>query len=74
MTNEERLQVYRDQLEEVNKAISAIMNAQEYSIGSRRLRRPDLGLLYQERKRLEAEISALESGGGIFKVVVFEGR
>lgn len=75
MTNEERLQVYRDQLAEVNKAISAILGgAQEYSIGTRRIKRPDLGLLQEERRRLEAEISALESGNGIFKVAVFEGR
>ena len=75
MTNEERLQIYKDQLAEVNKAITAILaGAQEYTIGTRRIKRPDFGLLYEERRRLESEIQALERGTGIFHVAVFEGR
>lgn len=75
MTSDERLQTLREQLTQVNQAIIAIQNgAQEYQIGSRRLKRPDLGLLYRERDRLEAEIANIEGGGGIFKVAVFEGR
>lgn len=75
MTPEEKLARLREQLEQLNKAILAIQNgAQEYSIGSRRIRKADLGLLYKERDRLEREIDVLENGGGIFKVAVFEGR
>lgn len=75
MNQEEKLLKLREQLEQVNKAILAIQNgAQEYSLGTRRLRRPDLGLLYKERDRLEREIDVLENGGGIFKVAVFDGR
>ncbi|WP_409176652.1 hypothetical protein [Brevibacillus fortis] len=75
MTPEERLARLREQLEQLNKAILAIQNgAQEYSIGPRRIKKADLGLLYKERDRLEREIEVLESGGGIFKVAVFEGR
>jgi conjugal transfer/entry exclusion protein len=75
MTVEERLQKLREQLAQVERAILVIQNgAQEYSIGTRRLKRADLSLLYQERNRLEREIEALENGGGIFRVAVFEGR
>jgi|GEM_PF-638751 len=75
MTNEERLQRLREQLEQLNQAIVAIQNgAQEYRIGNRHLKKPDLRVLYQERDRLVDEITSLEEGGGIFKVAVFEGR
>lgn len=75
MTEEERLALLREQLVEVRKAISAILGgAQEYRIGSRSIKRPDLGRLYEERTRLEKEISAIEGGGGIFRVAYFEGR
>lgn len=75
MTIEEKLLKLREQLAQVEHAILAIQNgAQEYSIGTRRLKRADLSLLYQERNRLEREVEALENGGGIFKVAVFEGR
>jgi hypothetical protein len=75
MTEEERLALLREQLVEVRKAISAILGgAQEYRIGTRSIKRPDLGLLYEEQTRLEKEISAIEGGGGIFRVAYFEGR
>lgn len=77
MTEEERLLLLREQLAEVRKAISAILGgAQEYRIGSRSIKRPDLGLLYEEQARLEKEIRAIEAGdgGGIFRVAYFEGR
>ncbi|MET3831017.1 hypothetical protein ABIC86_002483 [Paenibacillus sp. DS2363] len=75
MTQEERLIELRAELAEVKNAISAIHGgAQEYRIGSRSVKRPDLGRLYDERTRLEAEIRSLEEGGGIFRVVYFEGR
>ncbi|OBZ08921.1 hypothetical protein A8L34_22470 [Bacillus sp. FJAT-27264] len=75
MTEEERLALLREQLAEVRKAISSILGgAQEYRIGSRSIKRPDLGKLYEEQTRLEREIRAIEEGGGIFRVVYFEGR
>ena len=75
MTDDERLEGLREQLVELNKAIIAIQNgAQEYRIGSRSLRRPDLNLLYKERDRLEREISTAERGGSIFHQAYFEGR
>lgn len=75
MTNEERLAKLREQLREVEDAISAIYRgAQSYRIGSRQITRADLSVLYKERDRIESEVRALEYGGGIFKVSVFEGR
>ncbi|MDY7990677.1 hypothetical protein UY286_08675 [Paenibacillus polymyxa] len=75
MTQEERLLKLREQLLEVETAISAIQSgAQEYSIANRSLKRADLATLYTERSRLEKEIEALESGTGMFRRVYFEGR
>lgn len=49
----------RQQLQEVNKAIYAVLaGGQSYSIGGRSLTRADLKLLKQMREELEAEISA----------------
>lgn len=71
---EERIEKLKQQLAEVEKAIQAIYEgAQEYRIGSRMIRRADLGMLYQERDRLEREIQVLEQGG-IFRFAYFEGR
>jgi len=62
-----------DQLNQINAAISAIENgAQEYSIGSRRLRRPDLTILYQERRMLVQQLH--EEAGGNVTVAVFDRR
>lgn len=75
MTPEDRLTLLREQLLEVQTAISAIhTGAQEYSIANRSLKRAGLSTLYAERDRLEKEIYALESGTGMFKKVYFEGR
>lgn len=47
-----------DQLIQINKAISAIENgAQEYQIGSRKIRKADLSVLYRERRNLQSEIA-----------------
>lgn len=63
----------QEQLDQINKAITAIENgAQEYSIGSRRLRRPDISLLYRERRLLQQQYSE-ENGGGI-SVATFDRR
>ena len=63
----------QEQLDQINKAITAIENgAQEYSIGSRRLRRPDLSMLYQERRQLMRQ--NIEENGGSVTVAVFDRR
>lgn len=63
----------KEQLDQINAAISAIENgAQEYSIGSRRLRRPDLTVLYQERRQLLLQLR--EEKGGSVTVAVFDRR
>lgn len=62
-----------DQLNQINAAITAIESgAQEYSIGSRRLRRPDLSILYQERRMLVQQLH--EEAGGNVTVAVFDRR
>lgn len=48
----------QEQLNQINAAIAAIESgAQEYRIGNRQLRRPDLSVLYQERRRLEQQLN-----------------
>ncbi|MCM3129007.1 hypothetical protein ACFQ3J_08820 [Paenibacillus provencensis] len=75
MTMDEKLITLQEQLLNVNKAILAVQNgAQEYRIGSRSVKRADLGLLYSERNRLEKEIDMLQRGGSIFHYGFFEGR
>ncbi|MGG4096196.1 hypothetical protein [Paenibacillus lautus] len=74
MTPLERLEQLNMELTEVRAAISAVLRgAQEYRIGSKSFRRADLGLLYEERTRLEREIADIENGG-MFRAVYFEGR
>lgn len=64
---------YKARLTQINQAIEAIeRGAQEYSIGSRRLRRADLRLLYDERRYIESQIG-LSEGGGV-SVAVFDRR
>ncbi len=66
----------QEQLQQLNNAISTIENgAQEYQIGSRKLRRPDLSVLYQERRRLQqmADQEAANAPQGVF-VAVFDRR
>lgn len=63
----------QEQLEQINPAIAAIeKGAQEYNIGSRRLRRADLSVLYQERRMLQRQLFE-ENGGGV-SVAVFDRR
>lgn len=75
MIMDEKLITLQEQLLNVNKAILAVQNgAQEYRIGSRSVKRADLGLLYSERNRLEKEIDMFQRGGSIFHYGYFEGR
>lgn len=63
----------QEQLEQINNAIKAIEDgAQEYTIGSRRLRRPDLSTLYQERRLLRQQL--YEENSGSVTVAVFDRR
>lgn len=53
-----------EQLQQVNNAIAAIeIGGQEYQIGSRRLKRADLSLLYQRQKELQGQLEAEKSDG-----------
>lgn len=62
-----------DRLNQLENAISAIENgAQEYQIGSRRVRKADLKTLYTERDRIERKILEYENNG--VSVAIFEGR
>lgn len=46
-----------EQLQQINEAITAIeVGGQEYQIGSKRLKRADLSLLYKRQKELQAQI------------------
>lgn len=64
------LEDYRGQLAEVNRAITAILTgAQEYKIGTRSVRRADLGTLYGERARLEGIIASAECGTTVAAVL-----
>ncbi len=63
----------QEQLEQINAAITAILSgAQEYSIGSRRVRRADLRVLFEERRRLEVALA--EQKGYDITVAVFDRR
>lgn len=64
---------FSDELNQLNMAIDAIQGgAQEYSIGSRRVRKADLKLLYDRRDILERRMIEQETGG--ITVAVFDGR
>lgn len=53
-----------EQLQQVNDAIAAIeIGGQEYQIGTRRLKRADLSLLYQRQKELQQQLSTENDGG-----------
>lgn len=52
---------YQQQLDEINVAITAILSgAQEYSVGSRKVRKSEIQFLFGERSRLEP-LAAQES-------------
>lgn len=67
-----------EQLAQVKEAIAAIeIGGQEYQIGSRRLKRADLSLLYQRQKELQAMVTD-QCGNSTFlsgaHVAIFDGR
>ena len=67
----------KEQLEEVDSAISAVLNgAQSYKIGSRSVQRADLKELYKIKNDLKAQL-AQENSSGLFDdcyVGVFDSR
>lgn len=70
---------YSDQLAEINRAITAVVErGQRYKIGDRELWRPDAEWLFAERRRLEAcrrggVQGAEEEGGRLDRDGVGEG-
>ena len=67
MTKVERL---KERLKTYYDAEAAILNGQEYTIGDRRLRRPDLSAVRAAISDLEDEIALLENSRGRVKRVV----
>ena len=59
----ERLERAKRRLELYYEAEEAILTGQEYSIGTRKLRRADLGEVQSMIKSLENEVKSLEAGG-----------
>lgn len=68
----------QEELQQVNNAIAAIeIGGQEYQIGSRRLKRADLALLYKRQKELKSQVEAENSDGLVLantSVAVFDRR
>ena len=60
----------RAELKEVKTAISKILTAQSYKIGSRSVTRVDLSELLKLKKELQDEITALSGSGGRIKRVI----
>lgn len=64
----------QQKLTQLNDAISAIESgAQEYQIGSRRVRKADISVLYRERQRLEQQMDNERTNGGVY-VACFDRR
>ena len=54
----------QEELQQVNNAIAAIeIGGQEYQIGSRRLKRADLSVLYKRQKELKDQFEVEKSNG-----------
>lgn len=65
----------QEQLNQINAAIAAIeTGAQEYRIGSRLIKRPDISMLYQERRRLNAQLNEESSIPYDIVVAAFDRR
>lgn len=74
----EEIKNKREQLSQVNDAISAVLKTgQSYSIGSRTLTRANITELRHLKAELEAEIAQEENNSSLFSncsVAFFEGR
>ena len=70
-SNAQKLKDARDELEQVNSAISAILSgAQGYRIGSRSIQKADLATLYKRKDSIEDLISSLEGSGTGFGRII----
>lgn len=70
----ERLERYRKRLEMYYKAEEAVLLNQEYTIGTRSLKRADLSTIRSAIKYLEGEIESSENSGGKNKAFRFVPR
>lgn len=66
-----RLETLKERRRIYLEAEQKILNGQEYTIGDRRLRRPDLSAVRSAISDLEDEIALLENSRGRVKRVVF---
>ncbi len=60
----ERLERYKKRLKMYYEAEEAVLLNQEYTIGTKSLKRADLSTIRAAIKDLEKQIETLESGGG----------
>lgn len=67
----QRLEHYKKRLEMYYEAEEAVLLNQEYTIGTRRLRRADLSAVRSAIKELEGQIETLEINGGRNKAFRF---
>ena len=68
---EKRLKRYRKRLEMYYEAEEAVLLNQEYTIGTKSLKRADLSTIRAAIKDLEGQIETLESSGGKNKAFRF---
>ena len=59
----ERLERYKSRLEMYYKAEEAVLLNQEYTIGTKSMKRADLGSIRAAIKDLEKQITLMEGGG-----------
>ena len=62
-SQKERLATYKARLKTYLEAEEAVLLNQEYTIGTKSLKRADLGTIRAAIKDLEKQIDALEAGG-----------
>lgn len=67
----ERLERYKRRVEMYYEAEEAVLLGQEYSIGTRSLKKADLATIRAAIKDMEVQIEALEAGGGKNKAFRF---
>lgn len=63
ISQKERLAIYKARLKIYLEAEEAVLLNQEYTIGTKSLKRADLGTIRAAIKDLEKQIDALEAGG-----------
>lgn len=68
---EERLERYKSRLSMYYKAEEAVLLNQEYTIGTKSLKRADLSTIREAIKDLENQVATLEASGGRNKAARF---